>query len=196
MTKNRYVPLNCSVCNCSLRQRASDRNRTGMCITCFNKSRTIRNKIDIRLKRIWANMRARCLNVSHKSYARYGARGIFVCNEWMSSFDNFRDWAIQSGYETALTLERIDNDKGYCPDNCSWIGKEYQSYNKSSGLNWSLVNEIRSLNKTIKYDELAKKYGVHRTTIIRVVQNQIWVDPLYQPVIHPRSKIRFHIPRP
>ena len=196
MTKNRYVPLNCSVCDCSLRQRASDRNRTGMCITCFNKSRTIINKIDIRLKRIWVNMHSRCLKASHKSYPRYGGRGITIFEPWVLSFEDFRDWAVVTGYQDHLTLERMDNDKGYCPKNCVWIEKEYQSYNKSSGLNWVLVNEIRALNKTVNYPVLAEKYGVHKTTIVRVVQNRIWVDASYQPIPHPLSESQSHRRRP
>ena len=112
------------------------------------------------------------------------------------SFEDFRDWAVVTGYQDHLTLERMDNDKGYCPKNCVWIEKEYQSYNKSSGLNWVLVNEIRALNKTVNYPVLAEKYGVHKTTIVRVVQNRIWVDASYQPIPHPQSESQSHRRRP
>lgn len=77
----------------------------------------------------WADMKARCLNTNHKWYAYYGGRGITVCDEWMR-FEPFAEWAFAHGYADNLTIDRIDNDKGYCPENCKWSTQHEQSINK------------------------------------------------------------------
>lgn len=81
-----------------------------------------------RLYRIWGLMRFRC---SEKSidFKYYGARGITVCAEW-ENFVTFRDWALSNGYRNNLTIERLDNDEGYCPANCTWATRAQQSHNR------------------------------------------------------------------
>ena len=79
---------------------------------------------------VWQNMKARCVNPNNQEYHRYGGRGIQVCNEWKDSFPMFYKWAIENGYQEGLTLDRIDNDKGYFPGNCRWATWTEQSRNK------------------------------------------------------------------
>lgn len=85
-----------------------------------------------RLYGIYRAMLGRCFNSKGKSYDRYGGRGISVCDEWIGEFgfDRFYEWATQNGYSENLTLDRKDNDKGYCPDNCRWITNLAQQNNK------------------------------------------------------------------
>lgn len=73
---------------------------------------------------IWNGMKARCLNPKATSYKNYGGRGIGICDEWLT-FANFHNWAIRNGYQDGLELDRADNDKGYCPENCRWVSKSY-----------------------------------------------------------------------
>ena len=80
-----------------------------------------------RLHHIWDNMKARCYNENSNDYPRYGGRGIRVCAEmWMHSYKAFSDWAKASGYVNSLTLDRIENDKGYSPSNCRWVDRKHR----------------------------------------------------------------------
>ena len=74
-----------------------------------------------RLYWVWRSMKERCFNPNSISYKYYGGRGIKVCNEWLNSYANFRDWALTNGYVNNLTIDRIENDGNYEPNNCQWI---------------------------------------------------------------------------
>ena len=74
-------------------------------------------------------MRQRCKNPHCKDYIYYGGRGISVCNDW-EDFANFQSWAVNTGYQEGLTIDRIDNDGNYRPENCRWISIEKQQQNR------------------------------------------------------------------
>ncbi len=93
-----------------------------------------RTEVDKRLYSIWKNMRYRCNNPKHKSYLKYGGRGIGVCSEWENDFKIFRIWALENGYDSDLSLDRRNNDLGYSPSNCRWITFEAQQNNKSNNV--------------------------------------------------------------
>ena len=78
----------------------------------------------------WTNMRARCNNPNHPDYHLYGGKGITICLDW-SDYNNFLQWAKNSGWRKGLTLERLDNNKNYCPDNCKWITQAEQAKHTS-----------------------------------------------------------------
>lgn len=83
---------------------------------------------------VWMEMGNRCNNVNCKAYKDYGGRGIKVCDEWLSSFENFYEWAIANGYKKGLTIDRIDNNGNYEPDNCRWITHRENCWNRRNTL--------------------------------------------------------------
>lgn len=93
----------------------------------------------------WINMKSRCNNPHNKSYPRYGGRGIKVCAEWENDFMAFYEWATSNGYEESLTLDRINNNRGYCPDNCRWVGEKQQANNRSTNKLYTINGEAKTL---------------------------------------------------
>ncbi|MDO5540608.1 MAG: hypothetical protein Q4F83_11160 [Eubacteriales bacterium] len=83
-----------------------------------------------RLYSIYNGIKKRCYNQNEPRYKDYGGRGIIMCTEWLNDFDVFADWAKENGYEDNLTIERIDVNGNYEPDNCCWITLHRQCFNK------------------------------------------------------------------
>lgn len=101
-------------------------------------------------------MKQRCRDTTHVHYHNYGGRGIKVCNEWLNDYSAFRDWALANGYQEKLTLDRIDNDGDYCPENCRWQTIKQQSNNRRT-------NKFITFNGTTKtMAEWADHLGITR----------------------------------
>lgn len=101
------------------------------CASKLGKSKKTHGQSNTRLYYIWRAMKERCFNKNSRVYNRYGGRGITVCDEWANSFEAFYKWSINNGYSQKLTLDRIDNDGIYEPDNCRWTTMKVQNQNKS-----------------------------------------------------------------
>lgn len=102
---------------------------------------TTHGKTYDRLYRLWSHMKERCNNPQSRYFHRYGARGIKVCPEWADDFQAFYDWAMSHGYADNLTIDRIDNDGDYTPENCRWATKKIQNNNTSKNVTYT-VNGI------------------------------------------------------
>ena len=83
-----------------------------------------------RLYSIWKSMKTRCNNPNCKDYKDYGGRGIIICDDWLNSFDTFREWAVANGYNKSLSIDRVDVNGNYEPSNCRWATALEQAHNK------------------------------------------------------------------
>ncbi len=93
----------------------------------------VHGKSNTQLYNVWIAMRQRCYNPNNRAYKWYGGRAenpITVCEEWKNDINEFWDWAMDNGYSENLTLDRIDNDRGYSPDNCRWVDMKTQANNR------------------------------------------------------------------
>lgn len=113
-------------CGCLKREKAIDPNtpKGEMCPSYKHGGE------GTRLYRIWKGMKQRCYNNKTHNYQNYGGRGIDICDEWKDNFPAFRDWSLKNGYADDLSIDRIDNDRGYSPDNCRWADRVTQRANQ------------------------------------------------------------------
>lgn len=121
------------VCRCAcgrvFKRRYDSLRKSKGCHVCANAKLKKHGEARTKLYFVWAQMKGRCLNPKNPEYKNYGARGIKVCDEWLDS-SAFLSWAHSSGYADGLTIDRIDNDSGYTPDNCRWTNMHTQCMNK------------------------------------------------------------------
>ena len=133
-------------CGCYKRDLTIYRNyRHGLCHT--------------RLHSIWANMKDRCYNPNNPHFPRYGGRGITICDEWFNSLEAFRDWAINNGYSDDLTIDRIDVNGNYSPENCRWATVKEQNNNRR----YHILLEINGNTKNVA--QWAEESGLKYRTV-------------------------------
>lgn len=160
-TRRRYMWL--CICDCGNEVKASSEhlksNHTKSC-GCLNKERisSVNYKNGLcktKLYYSYYNMCNRCNREDNYEYSDYGGRGIKVCEEWQGKdgFINFANWSFDNGYDENLTLDRIDNSKGYCPDNCRWVDRFVQGNNKRNNRFIKINGEIGTVaNMARKFD--------------------------------------------
>lgn len=111
-----------------------------------------------RLHKIWSGMIERCSRKKHIHFKDYGERGICVCEDWLV-YENFRDWALNNGYGNKLTIDRINNNGNYEPNNCRWIPMKEQHNNKRTNHFVFVCGEVLTLS------QCADKYNKPKSTV-------------------------------
>lgn len=135
---------NTKSCGCYKSYATANRNRT------HNKSAT-------RIYGIWHAMKQRCYYEKNVCYKDYGGRGISVCKEWLNDFQAFYDWAMTNGYADDLTLDRIDVNGNYEPNNCKWSTQEEQATNKRNSRYIEYHGELKTLSEWSKITKIDHK---------------------------------------
>ena len=120
------------------------------------------------LYRKWSGMKRRCYYTRGASYRLYGERGITVCDEWKDNFEAFKEWAVANGYQENLTLDRIDVNGNYCPENCRWVTPKEQQNNKRNNYYLTLNGETHTLA------EWCEITGLTRATIRGRIEKLKW----------------------
>lgn len=131
-----------------------------------------------RLYHIWRGMKQRCYSETCKNYDQWGGRGISVCDEWKEDYGAFKDWALANGYSDDLSIDRIDVNGNYCPDNCRWATYEEQARNRRSNV------FLEYDGKSMTIAEWAELYGISYNTLYRRIFYDGWAveRALTQPV--------------
>lgn len=106
---------------------------------------------------VWRAIKDRCLNSNTKGYCNYGLRGINICNEWVNNFECFYNWAIKNGYKTGLTIDRINVNGNYCPENCRWVDNIVQQNNRRNNHRITYNGETKTLAEWSKEKGLGKE---------------------------------------
>ena len=159
------------ICKCSCGKQISvlggnlRSGNTTRCRKCSydviaDKNTTLR-KHNIRLYGIWSGMKSRCYDENVEHFDRYGGRGIIVCDEWLgdNGFENFHNWAMKNGYKNGLTIDRINVDGNYEPNNCRWATNKEQQNNKRT----NVFITVDGVEMTMA--QAAEKYGVKYATL-------------------------------
>jgi len=169
----------CSCDNHNIRKVRSDQLKNGISKSCGCYALEIKTKHGMSKERIykeWYAMIDRCYNSKRDDYIRYGGRGIIVCEEWIDlkiGLYNFKDWAINNGYDDNLSIERMDVNGNYCPNNCTWITMNEQAKNKRNTI------YIETDEGNVKLVDMSKNTGIKRETILKRYINGITSNDLY-----------------
>lgn len=114
------------------------------------------------LYEVWKTMKQRCYNPKNLSYKNYGGRGIFVCDDWKNNFISFYNWSISNGYVKGLTIDRIDNNGNYCPENCRWVDRVLQANNTRFNKHITINGKDDTLSNWLKYYNITRNKYYNR----------------------------------
>ena len=149
-------------CGCIAKEKATHR------MTQKHLSEGADGRAKTRLYSIWIDMKRRCYDSRVLNYEKYGGRGITICKEWNESFDVFRAWALSHGYASGLSIDRIDNNTGYSPENCRWTTAKVQNNNRRNNHRIVFNGADHTLSE---WEELT---GISRATIQKRLTKYGW----------------------
>ena len=132
-----------------------------------NKNHLRHGKSKTRLYKIWVDIKRRCDDSLRKAYKYYGGKGITYCKEWQQ-FEPFYEWSMNNGYKDNLSIDRIDYNGNYCPENCRWVDSFVQANNTSRN------HYITYKNKTLTVAQWAREIGINRSVLNDRINKLHW----------------------
>jgi hypothetical protein len=174
----------CDCGNIKITTSGALRNNLTQSCGCYN-SNIKHGDWNLRIRRIWVNMKKRCCNINNPQYLHYGGRGIFICDEWLNYFV-FKQWSYENGYNDFLTIERLDNNMGYSPKNCKWATYKEQANNKRSN------HFITHNGKTKTISQWADFYNINQIILKRRLGlGWSFIDAATKPILENRISKRY-----
>ena len=178
--KDRYGIYKCGFCGTEFKACTSNiKNGSTKSCGCYHKRRVSESRKthglgSTRLYSTWSKLKDRVFNLKNVDYINYGGRGITICDEWKNDFMSFYNWAMLNGYEEnkGLSIDRIDNDGNYCPENCRWVDRTIQSRNQR------MQKNNTSGFKGVWFNKESKKYRA----LIMVNRKKIHLGQFLTPV--------------
>lgn len=142
------------------------------------------DKPNSRLLRVWGAMIHRCYIPSDRAYPYYGGRGIGVCEEWQNSFETFQIWALSNGYREGMSIDRIDNNGDYCPQNCRWTNRIVQANNTRANhlITWNGVSHTLM--------EWSRYMGINHATLRHRIRQGWSVERALTEPVHRQKKTK------
>ena len=180
--KVRYGLYFCISCGEEFKTATKDANsgRVSKCRKCaFKGINKKHGDSNLKINQRYRTMKSRTENKKDKKYKDYGGRGITLCKEWSDNYLVFKEWAINNGYTDKLTIERVDNNKGYSPSNCIFADMATQSMNKRVSIinkfNIDTLSEVCELYEytDITQKEIAYRMGIGRTSVGNIINGTI-----------------------
>lgn len=139
-----------------------------------------------KLYAVWQMIKQRCLNPNNNRYKYYGAKGIGICTCWKKDFKIFFKWSIENGYKDGLSIDRIDVNGDYEPNNCRWVCQKKQNRNTTRNRNITYENE------TLCVSEWAERYGVNRKSLTLLLNKNysLWDAITHLIVLEGKRKLK------
>ena len=174
-------------CDCGNTAYVSSRNlihgKQKSCGCLSHRGNPKHNQCYTRVYRIYAKIKRRCFIVDDAAYSRYGGRGITMCDEWKDSFEVFSKWAYANGYKDNLSIDRIDNNGNYCPENCRWVDDYCQSNNRRNNLKYTFDGKTQTLSQWCREKNMSYKVVWYRLS-----KGWKFEDAITKPVIRKGQK--------
>ena len=191
-------PLYICRCDCGLEKEVNIyrllRGNSQSCIKCSYKRRPAKHNLTrTRIYRIWENMKQRCYNEKNHKFRIYGARGIKICDEWLNDVTKFYEWSLKNGYADNLSIDRIDVNGDYCPENCRWATMVEQQNNKNQNIIINYKDEKFTLSEFCRKLNLNYRTIVGRIKIYKSYDGEIILQkPKFKPHPGKRKMITFN----
>lgn len=170
-SKGNYTPDNCVFGECNKKKPNGEAQYHKMVRKHRKEMKKFSGVPDkychLRIYRIYVGMHSRCENENCDHYKDYGGRGISVCSQWSGNdgFFYFYKWSIENGYSNELSIDRIDNDKGYCPENCRWASVDVQINNRRTSRKFEYLGKVLSIKEIAEQNNVS--YGKLYSRIVQ-----------------------------